>query len=111
MLEEQVLCRPSEYSIQMRKHFVGRHDALSNRSITNLGQEWLFSELSKHSVARQNALSCRRKYSVARHDALSNCASILSRIRILYLAAGSILSRVKVLPQILINESSLIPPA
>ena len=54
------------------KHFVGRHDALSNRGITNLGQEWSFSDRRKYSVARQSTQSCRSKHRVARHDALSS---------------------------------------
>ena len=62
----ETLCRPSEYSIQSRKHSVGRH----------------------------NVLSCRSKYSVARRDASSNRESILSRVRVLYSIGAYIMSRV-----------------
>ena len=54
------------------KHSVGRQSALSNRSMTNPGQEWLYFERSKYSVARHDALSRRSKHSVGRQDALSN---------------------------------------
>ena len=52
----EVLCRPSEYSIQSRKYSVGRQDALS----------------------------CRSRYSVGRHNAYSNCENTLSAVRMLY---------------------------
>ena len=125
ILLHQATCRPSGCFLQSRKysvarqsaqscrskHRVGRHDALSNRGITNLGQEWSFFDWSKYSVARHDALSSRgitnlgqewsfsdrRKYSVARQstrfarsklpsarqDAFSICASTLSPVRVL----------------------------
>ena len=68
ILSHQASCRPSGCFLQSRKysvarqstqscrskHRVGRHDALSNRGITNLGQGWSFSDWNKYSVARQS---------------------------------------------------------
>ena len=74
----QASCRPSEYSIQLRKYSVGRH----------------------------NVLSCRSKYSVGRRDASSNCGSTLSRVRVLYSVGASIMSRVMMLYPIEANTLS-----
>ncbi len=86
ILSHQAFCRPSGCFLQSRKysvarqstqscrgkHPVARQDALSSRGITNLGQEWSFSDWRKYSVARQSTQSCRSKHRVGRHDALSN---------------------------------------
>jgi len=53
------------------EHSVARHSALSYRGMTNLGQEWSFSDRNKHSVARQSTQSSGIKHSVARQSALS----------------------------------------
>ena len=68
--------------------------------MTNLGQEWLFSERSKYSVARQSALSGSSEYFVGRHNAFSNCGNTLSAVRVLYSEEASILSADKMLTQI-----------
>ena len=113
MLQEQVLRRPTECLLQSRKHSVGRHDAfshgseysvarqdaLSNRSMTNPGQEWLFAERSKHSVGRHNAPSHKSKYSDGRQSTLSKCGNILSAVTMLYASGANTLSAVGVLPQ------------
>ena len=94
LLRTIALCRPLECLIQLRKYSVGRHDAQSNRSLTNLGQEWLFSERRKHSVARHSALFSSSEYSVSRHNANSNCGNTLSAVTMLYPLGASILSAV-----------------
>jgi len=97
ILQKQAFCRPSRCFLQSRKysvarqstqscrskHSVGRHDALSNRGITNLGQEWSFSDRRKYSVARQSTQSSRSKQPVGPQDTFSNCGSTLTAVTML----------------------------
>ena len=130
----QALCRPRGCFLRLRKysvarqsthscrskHRVARQDALSNRSITNLGQEWPFSDWNKYSIARQSARFSRSKHSVGRRDAFSNCGKTLTAVRVLNPPASSILSAVTMLPpfaQVLclpseyffLNKSKIVP--
>ena len=97
ILSHQASCRPSGCFLQSRKysvarqstqscrskHRVARHDALFPRSMTNLGQEWSFSDRRKYSVARQSTQSCRNEHPVGRHDDSSNCGSTLTAVTML----------------------------
>ena len=97
ILQKQAFCRPSRCFLQSRKysvalqsaqscrskHRVARHDALFPRSMTNLGQEWSFSDRRKYSVARQSTQSCRNEHPVGRHDDSSNCGSTLTAVTML----------------------------
>ena len=99
----EALCRPSEYSIKLRKHYVARQSALSNRASTMSRVRVLYqiaealcrpSECSiksrKHYVGRQSAISNRSKHYVARQSAISNRASTMSRVRVLYQIAQAL---------------------
>ena len=47
------------FAFYVIEHSVARHSALSYRGMTNLGQEWSFSNRNKYSVGQQSALSNR----------------------------------------------------
>ena len=128
MLEERVLRRPTQCSIQMpkysdgrqstqsnrvkhshgrhnalsrrSKYSDGRHDTLSNRRMTNPGQEWSCTERSKHSVGRHDAPSHSSKYSDGRQSTPSNCGNTLTAVTILYPTEASTLSADRVPSQI-----------
>jgi len=111
MLQEQALCRPSEYSLQSRKHSDGRHDALCCRGKYCVARQSTRSRRSKHSVGRHDALSCRgmtnpgqewsfsdrSKHSDAHQSALSNRGNTLTRVTMLYAAEANTLTGVRVL--------------
>ena len=92
----QASCRATEYSIQSRKHSVGRQSTLSSRSKHPDGRQstlsgWskhyggrqsTLSGWSKHYDARQSALFERSKHCDGRQSALSNCGSIVTAVRV-----------------------------
>ena len=93
----EALCRPSEYSIKLRKHYVARQSALSNcgsiMSAVRVLYQIAASTMSAVRVLYQIAQAlCRpsecsiklRKHYVGRQSAISNRASIMSAVRVLY---------------------------
>ena len=99
MLEEQVLWRATEYSIQNAETLwrPSRCSILQKQALYRASR--CFLQLRKYSVARQDALFCRSKYYDGRQDAFSNCGNTLSAVRVPYPVEASILSAVRVLPQ------------
>ena len=79
----EALCRPSEYSIKLRKHYVARQSALSNRASTMSRVRVLYQ--IAEALCRPSECSIKsRKHYVGRQSAISNRASIMSAVRVLY---------------------------
>ena len=106
------LCRPTECYLRLRKHYVGRQSTLSGWSKHCDGRqsalsgwskhcdgrqsaipEWskhrdgrqsAIPDWSKHRDGRQSAIPDWSKHRDGRQSVISNCASILSAVRVLH---------------------------